>query len=115
MPRTWICGFSFSAWTPRLFSSAILTASSIASGEPCGGVDSDRDDGVVDGLAAGGVCPKADSGIPETNRRTAAPAMAGYAIEARICWYKRITVLSRGLQPMASGAGSKKNRCQSLL
>jgi hypothetical protein len=100
-----------------LFSSAILTASSIPNADPCGGVEADSEDGAAGaaGAWAGGcACPKADSGMPEANWRAAAPATAGRAIEARICWYKRITVLSRGLQPMASAAEGKKNRCQSL-
>ena len=42
-----------------------------------------------------GACPKADTGMPEANRRAPAPTTAERAIEARNCWYKRITVLSR--------------------
>ena len=41
IPSTWICGFSFSAWMPRLFSSDIRTASSIDSGDPCTGAATD--------------------------------------------------------------------------
>ena len=41
------------------------------------------------------VCPKADTDMPEANRRTPAPTTVERAIEARNCWYKRIAVLSR--------------------
>ena len=42
-----------------------------------------------------GVCPKADSGMPETNRNgRRARGAHGRAIEARNCWYKRIAQCS---------------------
>jgi hypothetical protein len=63
----------------RLFSSAILTASSIDSGVPC---TVGAAVGAADGV--GVACPEADRAVPETNRTSAVPVKAARAIEARI-------------------------------
>ena len=94
-------GFSRSTWMPRLFSSAIRTASSIDSGVPLA-----TDAGCVPGdwrppAWAGGwrlsLRRLSESGQRHagSEQEATAPATAARAIEARICWYKRITVLSR--------------------
>src|ERR1051326_5317495 len=109
-----------SAWTPRLFSSAIFTASSIDSGVPLATGDGRggatwRTVGIADGAPLGtatgvaGVCPKADIGIPETNMRAAAPKAHGRAIEARICWCKRLTVVSTEMKTKAVGGLQKQD------
>jgi len=80
----------------------------MARGVPC--IGTVAEDTGADGWVVCGVCPEADSGIPKANRRTAAPETAGRAIEARICWYKRITVLSTGLDRKTFNTRIRKNR-----
>src|SRR5205823_6271912 len=52
---------------------------------------------------------------PETNMNAAVAASAGAAIEARNCWYKGITVLSKEVTPKAFGSVIAKTAASLIL
>jgi hypothetical protein len=62
----------------------------------------------VGGFWGWGVCPEADTDMPEANMRAPAAATAERTIEARNCWYKRIAIVSREVNREAVRRGIAK-------